>query len=35
MLVPEGRELFTSLTVEDNLKIGSYLPAARKERQKL
>jgi branched-chain amino acid transport system ATP-binding protein len=30
--VPEGRKLFGSLTVEDNLKIGSYLPEAKKER---
>ncbi len=34
VLVPEGRRLFSSLTVEDNLKIGSYLPQARKDRQK-
>lgn len=33
VLVPEGRQLFTSLTVEDNLKVGSYLPHARKHRQ--
>jgi branched-chain amino acid transport system ATP-binding protein len=33
VLVPEGRQLFTSLTVEDNLKIGSYLPHARRQRQ--
>ncbi len=32
-LVPEGRQLFPSLTVEDNLKIGSYLPEARRARQ--
>jgi branched-chain amino acid transport system ATP-binding protein len=32
-LVPEGRRLFTSLTVEDNLKAGSYLPHARKDRR--
>lgn len=25
ILVPEGKKLFTSLTVEDNLKVGSYL----------
>lgn len=33
ILVPEGKKLFTSLTVEDNLKVGSYLPQARRERQ--
>jgi branched-chain amino acid transport system ATP-binding protein len=27
--VPEGRRLFPRLTVEDNLRIGAYLPAAR------
>ncbi len=32
-LVPEGRQLFSSLTVEDNLKVGSYLPQARRTRQ--
>ena len=32
ILVPEGKKLFGSLTVEDNLKIGSYLSEARKER---
>ncbi len=32
ILVPEGRKLFGSLTVEDNLKIGSYLSEAKKER---
>ena len=32
VLVPEGRQLFTALTVEDNLKVGSYLPEARKAR---
>jgi branched-chain amino acid transport system ATP-binding protein len=32
VLVPEGRKLFTSLTVEDNLKIGSYLPQVRRDR---
>jgi len=31
--VPEGRKLFTSLTVEDNLKVGSYLPDAKKDRK--
>ena len=32
VLVPEGRQLFSSLTVEDNLKVGSYLPQARRDR---
>jgi len=32
-LVPEGRRLFTGMTVEENLEIGCYLPAARKLRQ--
>ncbi|MEO0248954.1 MAG: ABC transporter ATP-binding protein [candidate division WOR-3 bacterium] len=32
VLVPEGRQLFSSLTVEDNLKVGSYLPQARRVR---
>ena len=31
-LVPEGRRLFTEMTVRENLEIGSYLPAARAER---
>lgn len=30
--VPEGRKLFPSMTVMDNLLIGSYLPKARAER---
>ena len=34
VLVPEGKGLFTSLTVEDNLKIGSYLPRVRRDRPK-
>jgi branched-chain amino acid transport system ATP-binding protein len=34
VLVPEGKGLFTSLTVEDNLKIGSYLPRVRRDRSK-
>jgi branched-chain amino acid transport system ATP-binding protein len=29
-LVPEGRRLFTSLTVEENLEIGGFRPDARK-----
>ena len=28
-LVPEGRRLFPRLTVEDNLKMGAFMPAAR------
>jgi branched-chain amino acid transport system ATP-binding protein len=32
VLVPEGRQLFSSLTVEDNLKVGSYLAEARRDR---
>ncbi len=31
-LVPEGRKIFSSLTVRENLMIGSYTPEARKER---
>jgi branched-chain amino acid transport system ATP-binding protein len=31
-LVPEGRRLFTEMTVRENLELGSYLPAARRER---
>ena len=30
--VPEGRKLFPSMTVMDNLLIGSYLPQTRKKR---
>ena len=30
--VPEGRKLFPSMTVYDNLLIGSYLPESRKKR---
>jgi len=30
-LVPEGRKIFASLTVRENLMIGSYTPRARKE----
>ena len=33
VLIPEGRQLFSSLTVEDNLKVGSYLPEARRVRR--
>jgi branched-chain amino acid transport system ATP-binding protein len=31
-LVPEGRRLFPGMTVEENLEIGCYMPAARKRR---
>ncbi len=30
---PENRRLFPSMTVEDNLKIGAFIPAARKDYQ--
>jgi len=30
--VPEGRRVFPSLTVQDNLELGSYRPAARAQR---
>lgn len=32
-VVPEGRRLFTGLTVRENLELGSYLPAAKALRQ--
>ncbi len=32
-IVPEGRRLFTAMTVEENLEIGCYVPAARPLRQ--
>jgi len=32
--VPEGRQIFTSLSVEDNLKMGSYLSAAKEKRER-
>src|SRR4030042_5376012 len=32
--VPEGRQIFPSLSVEDNLKMGSYLPAAKERQEK-
>jgi branched-chain amino acid transport system ATP-binding protein len=32
-LVPEGRRLFTGMTVRENLELGSFLPAARRQRQ--
>ena len=31
-IVPEGRRLFTGMTVRDNLELGSYLPAAKAHR---
>src|SRR3989454_2088670 len=31
-LVPEGRRLFSAMTVEENLEIGGYAPAARRRR---
>jgi len=31
-IVPEGRRLFTGMTVRENLELGSYLPAARAQR---
>jgi len=31
-LVPEGRRLFTKMSVEENLELGCYLPAARAHR---
>jgi len=32
-VVPEGRRLFTGMTVLENLELGSYLPAAKQHRQ--
>jgi branched-chain amino acid transport system ATP-binding protein len=32
-LVPEGRRLFTGMTVAENLDVGSYLPAAKAKRK--
>jgi branched-chain amino acid transport system ATP-binding protein len=32
LLVPEGRRIFPSLTVQENLELGAYLPAARARR---
>jgi branched-chain amino acid transport system ATP-binding protein len=32
-LVPEGRRLFTGMTVAENLALGSYLPAAKARRR--
>jgi branched-chain amino acid transport system ATP-binding protein len=31
-IVPEGRRLFTGMTVQDNLELGSYLPHAKSQR---
>lgn len=31
-IVPEGRHLFTGMTVQENLELGSYLPSARASR---
>ena len=31
-IVPEGRRLFTGMSVRDNLELGSYLPAAKASR---
>jgi len=31
--VPEGRQLFPALSVQDNLRVGSYVPEARRRRQ--
>jgi branched-chain amino acid transport system ATP-binding protein len=33
VLTPEGRKIFPSLTVRENLDLGSYLPAARARRE--
>jgi branched-chain amino acid transport system ATP-binding protein len=33
-IVPEGRRLFTRMTVRENLEVGSYLRMARKERSR-
>jgi ABC-type branched-subunit amino acid transport system ATPase component len=32
-LVPEGRRLFVQMSVEENLELGCYLPAARSHRE--
>src|SRR4051794_18927065 len=31
-IVPEGRRLFTAMSVQDNLELGSYLPAGKAQR---
>jgi branched-chain amino acid transport system ATP-binding protein len=33
-VVPEGRRLFTGMSVLENLELGSYLPAAKRERRR-
>jgi branched-chain amino acid transport system ATP-binding protein len=33
-IVPEGRRLFTRMSVRENLELGSYLPAARAHRRR-
>jgi len=33
-IVPEGRRLFTRMTVRENLEVGSYLRSARKDRSR-
>jgi branched-chain amino acid transport system ATP-binding protein len=33
-IVPEGRRLFTRMSVRENLELGSYLPAARRQRER-
>lgn len=33
-IVPEGRRLFTGMTVRENLELGSYLPAAKAARSR-
>jgi branched-chain amino acid transport system ATP-binding protein len=34
-LVPQGRKIFSNLTVRENLMVGSYTPRARKTRDKI
>ena len=34
-VIPEGRRLFTTMTVRENLELGSHLPRARAERRTL
>jgi branched-chain amino acid transport system ATP-binding protein len=34
ILVPEGRKLFGSMTLLENLELGGYLPEARKQKEK-
>ena len=33
-IVPEGRRLFTRMSVRENLELGSYLPPAKRERRR-